>query len=239
MQKIKLIKETFLPYSCCVISVILCESLFNFETSHIFCTWLLYYCSTKTFQAKIWPGCHLHSKHANRRFHLQRARCRWVLSPSYWWKPEGVGVRLIIVHDFTGNLLHNWKGNLDFLSHCPVPYWQNMLFLHIILQWCLSVSLEISSFALSLCYSTGPDWLFKVCVSRLGSRRRMLSLKVRCISWAMREHMWMSLHWLLLLVSLLWTRSKHLPSVSLLVFPPNLSESVHPSFIFSFQRRTS
>lgn len=82
----------------------------------------------------------------------------------------------------------------------------------------------------SLFYSTVPDWLVNVCDSRQGSRRKMHSLKVRCISWDMREHMWMSLHWLLFLVSLLLTRSKHWPSVSFLLFPLNLTESIHPSF---------
>lgn len=99
-----------------------------------------------------------------------------------------------------------------------------------------SVSLEISSLALSLFYSPGPHWLFKVCDSRVGSRRKMLSLKVRCIPWAMREHMWMSLHWLLVLLSLLWTRLKHWPSVPLLFYPAELIRIPPPFFCLQLSK---
>lgn len=157
-------------------------------------------------------------------------RCRDMFDNCSWFHWKSV-VQLERESGFSGSLSCSvLTGRAFFAHHSAVMLFQ-------LLQFpcqCLWKSLAL----LSLFYSTGPDWLFKVCGGRLGSWRKMLTLKVRCVSWAMREHMWMSLHWLLVLVSLLWTRLKHWPSVSLLVFPLNLSGSVHPSLVFSFQRRT-
>lgn len=83
-----------------------------------------------------------------------------------------------------------------FLAH----YFAVMLFQH--LQFCCQ-RLWKSLALFSLFHSTGPEWLFKVWDGRLGGRRKVLSLEARCTFWAVREHMWLSLSWLLVLVRLM------------------------------------
>ena len=181
MQKIELIKETVLPYSCCVISVIFQESLFNFETSHIFCTGLLYYFSIKTFQAKIWPGCCLHSKPANRHFPL-----RWILSPS----ARGVGIHLIIVMVLLEICYTARKGVWIFWAIVLFCTDRACFFAHpsaVTLFQLLQFPCQRPWKSLALLSVTVLDrWRFEVRGSRVGSRRKTPSLKVRCVSWAMR-----------------------------------------------------
>lgn len=141
-------------------------------------------------------------------------------------------------HMFDNCSWFHWKsvtqleGESVFLSNCPVLYWQSMLFLHIILQWCCS---SICSFAVSVSGNLWPCSLSFIALDQSGCLKSGMAdweAGERCSLWKQDAHFgpwgnicdWVSVGcWFLWD---LWTRLKHLPSFSWHIFPLNLSDSL-------------
>lgn len=145
---------------------------------------------------------------------------------------------LIVLHGFSGKLTQLEREIWIFSVIAPVFIDKEGFFLQTILGDALplSVSLEISSLAFLVFIAVEQiDCLKSVIANWEGEDALSLRVKMHILG---HERTLVNECPLVIGPCLLWTRLKHCSSVSLIVFPLNLSEYVYPSLVFSFQRKT-